>query len=121
MTTGSFEPDNIKTEVLEGESWVTSIDYPFHPRLELFPMFQIGIRNQYFELYFSIFGYSTASTDTAAYFIGGYYEGRVSTIAKYDDFGWSKIGDLSVRRSSHASIISGTQVIIFGGYCEAEQ
>ena len=70
---------------------------------------------------FSIFGYSTSSTATAAYIIGGCTpEGkRVTTIARYDDKGWTKAGDLRTKRSSHVSVMQQSKIMIIGGYCES--
>ena len=68
----------------------------------------------------SIFGYSTSSTATAAYIIGGCTpEGkRLTTIARYDDKGWTRAGDLTTKRSSHASVMQKSKIMIIGGYCE---
>ena len=74
-----------------------------------------------FTLVLSIFGYSTSSTATAAYIIGGCTpEGkRVTTIARYDDKGWTKAGELKTKRSSHASVMQQSKIMIIGGYCES--
>ena len=73
------------------------------------------------EFILSIFGYSTSSTATAAYIIGGCTPdgSRVTTIAQYDDKGWTKAGDLTTKRSSHASVMRESKIIIIGGYCES--
>ena len=64
--------------------------------------------------------YSVASTNQAAFFIGG-YEGktsRLSTIAKYENDAWSEYGNLKRRRAAHGSITYGTTTIVFGGYTD---
>ena len=67
---------------------------------------------------FRIFCYSTASTETAAYFIGGEDVGGqyFSTIAEFKDDEWRKIGDLAKARSSPSSITIGDETVILGGY-----
>ena len=69
-------------------------------------------------LWFRIFCYSTASTESAAYFIGGEDVGGkyFSTIAEFKDDEWSEIGDLVRARSSPSSIMIGGEVVILGGY-----
>ena len=64
-----------------------------------------------------IFCYSTASTETAAYFIGGEDIGEkyISTIAEFKDDEWRKIGDLAKARSSPSSISIGDETVILGG------
>ena len=60
--------------------------------------------------------YSVASTNQAAFFIGGYDgSSRLSTIAKYENDNWSLHGNLKRRRSVHASITYGTETIVIGG------
>ena len=70
---------------------------------------------------FSIFGYSTSSTATAVYIIGGCtpHGHRISTIARYNDEGWMNVGNLATKRSSHASVIYQSKIMVIGGYCEA--
>ena len=70
---------------------------------------------------FRIFCYSTASTETAAYFIGGEDVGGhyFSTIAEFKDDEWRKVGDLAKARSSPSSISIGDETVILGGYALA--
>merc|ERR1712113_565853 len=80
--------------------WSTGPDYPFHN---------------------SIYAYSTASTESAAYIIGGYDRGiitrykSVSIIAEYKNNGWRKFGDLARTRYYHSSITLGEETVVLGG------
>ena len=68
---------------------------------------------------FRICDYATASTDSAAYIIGGYvggWNGFVSTIAEYKNNNWRKFGDLSKARCSSSAISFNGEYIIVGGY-----
>ena len=67
---------------------------------------------------FRIFCYSTASTETAAYFIGGEDVGGkyLSTIAEFKDDEWRKVGELVKARSSPSAISIGDETVILGGY-----
>ena len=61
-----------------------------------------------------IYQYSTASTRDAAYIIGGaprYSE----TIARFQDYEWSKHGKLNRGRMVHGSINVGETVLVVGG------
>ena len=64
---------------------------------------------------FSIYQYSTASTASAAYIIGGYYSGPQTTIAEYKNGQWRKYGDLAVRRHFHSTLFHDGEHIIIGG------
>ena len=65
---------------------------------------------------FRICWYATASTDSAAYIIGGYgYSGYVSTIAEYKNNKWRKFGDLSKARDDSSAIFHNGEYIIVGG------
>ena len=67
---------------------------------------------------FRISGYATASTDSAAYIIGG-IDGdwnSVSTIAEYKNNKWKKFGDLTKTRWSSSAIFFNGEYIIVGGY-----
>ena len=69
---------------------------------------------------FRIWGYATASTDSAAYIIGGRtYDGSelkyVSTIAEYKNNKWRKFGDLTKKRRSSSAIFFNGEYIIVGG------
>ena len=59
-----------------------------------------------------IYGYSVASTNEAAFVIGGYG----SEIAKFENNRWSKFGNLQRSRAFHGSITIGTETMIIGGY-----
>ena len=66
---------------------------------------------------FRIFRYATASTDSAAYIIGGHNgNGYVSTIAEYKNNKWRKFGDLTKKRGSSSAIFYNGEYIIVGGY-----
>ena len=63
-----------------------------------------------------IFVYSTASTDEAAYIIGGYQGSDYSPIiAEFKNEQWRKLGDLTQGRQYHGSISVGDQAMIVGG------
>ena len=65
-----------------------------------------------------IYSYATASTDSAAYIIGGSNGGYVSTIAEYKNNKWRKFGDLSKARHYSSAIFHNGEYIIVGGYVE---
>ena len=67
---------------------------------------------------FRIYGYATASTDSAAYIIGGVGDGyeTVSTIAEYKNNKWRKFGDLTKKRYDSSAIFFNGEYIIVGGY-----
>ena len=57
-----------------------------------------------------------ASTDKAAYIIGGYQDSTYSqNIAEFKDDRWRKLGDLTQGRVWHSSISFGHQTMIVGG------
>ena len=61
--------------------------------------------------------YSVASTNQAAFFIGGWDgSSQSSVIAKYENDNWSLHGNLKRRRTAHGSITYGTTTIVIGGY-----
>ena len=64
-----------------------------------------------------IWGYATASTDSAAYIVGGYsYKyGRVSIIAQFKNNQWLKIGDLNENKYNLAAICQNGETFIVGG------
>ena len=63
--------------------------------------------------------YGTASTNSAAYILGGYYylngDQRTSTIAQFQNNQWSKIGDLREAKSSSSAILNNEEYLIIGG------
>ena len=65
------------------------------------------------DFYLSISHYSTTSTSSAAYIIGGYLNSNI--IAQFKHGQWSKVGDLSTGRYGHGSITDGVKTIIIGG------
>ena len=81
---------------------------------------------------FRIYWYATASTSSAAYILGGYFENWVpkkggrfekvrnyySTIAEYKNNKWSKFGDLQKKRYGHSAIFFNEETIIVGGIVE---
>ena len=61
--------------------------------------------------------YSVASTNQAAFFIGGRHASSpLSTIAKYENDAWSEYGNLKRSRGGHGSITYGTTTIVIDGY-----
>ena len=58
-----------------------------------------------------------ASTDDAAFIIGGYQTGSTvyNTIAEFRDNTWTQHGVLNSARRLHGSISSGSETMIIGG------
>ena len=68
-------------------------------------------------IFSKIFFYSVASTNEAAFVIGGWTGSRISdVIAQFKDNAWSLYGNLQKPRENHASITSGDMTMIIGGY-----
>ena len=67
-----------------------------------------------------ISNYATASTNTAAYIIGG-YDGseRVSTIAEYKNNQWRDFGTLNEPKSSPSAIFNDGEYMVVGGSIES--
>ena len=64
--------------------------------------------------------YATASTDSAAYIIGGYLRTEsVSTIAEYKNNIWRNIGDLKEPKSSMSSILYNGEYLLVGGWVDS--
>ena len=63
-----------------------------------------------------ISNYATASTNTAAYIIGGFGSKPVSTIAEFPNGQWRDTGNLNEPKSSLSSIFYGGQYMVVGGY-----
>ena len=61
--------------------------------------------------------YATASTDSAAYIIGGSNENYdyVSTIAEYKNNKWRTIGNLNEPKSELSVIFNNGEYIVVGG------
>ena len=66
-----------------------------------------------------IANYGTASTDSAAYILGGYYyldgHQRTSTIAQFQNDKWQKIGELKEIKSHPSAILYDGEYLIIGG------
>ena len=60
-----------------------------------------------------------ASTDNAAFIIGGLDMDTLNIIAKFQDNQWTRYGSLKAVRYAHGSITSGDQTMIIGGYSSA--
>ena len=68
---------------------------------------------------FRIWSYATASTDSAAYIIGGYgSSGKVSTIAEFKNNEWRKIGNLNEPKEGLSAIFNNGEYIVVGGYVD---
>ena len=70
-----------------------------------------------------ISNYGTASTHSAAYIIGGFIgkaskPWRTTTIAKFEDNKWRKIGELMEAKSDSSVILHDGQYLIIGGDAE---
>ena len=72
---------------------------------------------------FRISNYATASTDSAAYIIGGYdsLDEGVSTIAQFKNNKWLKIGDLKEEKYSLSAIFHDGEYLIVGGSNNSER
>ena len=66
-----------------------------------------------------ISNYGTASTDSAAYILGGFTKGirryRTSIIAQFQNNEWQKIGNLKEVKSDPSSILHDGEYLIIGG------
>ena len=65
----------------------------------------------------SIYGYATASTESAAYIIGGNgdHDDGMSTIAEYRDNKWNKYGDMRTKRYRASALFLNGEHLIIGG------
>ena len=67
-----------------------------------------------------ISNYATASTDSAAYIIGGFNgDDKVSTIAEFKNNKWRKIGNLNEPKSGPSVIFNNGEYIVIGGNVES--
>lgn len=67
-------------------------------------------------LSFRIYAYATASTNSAAYIIGGWGpDGMISTIGQYKNNKWLNIGDLKEKKSSLSATFHNGEYLIVGG------
>ena len=77
----------------------------------------------YFLFIFEIFRiaqYATASTDSAAYIIGGFAKSQyTSTIAQYKNNKWLKIGDLNEKTYALSAIFHNGEHFIVGGWTDS--
>ena len=64
--------------------------------------------------------YATASTDSAAYIIGGYSYGKVTTIAEYKNNKWRAIGNLNEPKDSLSAIFKNGEYIVVGGDVDSD-
>ena len=65
---------------------------------------------------FRISNYGTASTDSAAYILGGYFGTKKnSIIAQFQNNEWQKIGDLKEIKSDLSAILHDGAYLIIGG------
>ena len=60
--------------------------------------------------------YAVASTDNAAFIIGGQDTGNIDIIAKFQDNQWTRYGSLKAARHAPGTITSGDETMIIGGY-----
>ena len=72
------------------------------------------------QIFRQISQYSVASTDDAAFIIGGYDTGTdansvYDTVAKFQDNQWSKYGSLNQSRKLQGSITFDGETMILGG------
>ena len=66
--------------------------------------------------------YETASTDSAAYIIGGSSGyGRTSIIAEFKNNKWRKIGELNEPKYGLSAILHNGEYIIVGGYSDSNR
>ena len=68
-----------------------------------------------------ITNYATASTDSAAYIIGGYLENRdsVTDIAEFKNGKWRKIGNLNEPKRDLSAILYNGEYMLVGGYLKS--
>ena len=70
------------------------------------------------QLLSQIWEYSVASTENAAFIIGGRDQNseEIDIIAKFQDNEWTRYGSLNTARYVHGSITSADQTMIVGGF-----
>ena len=69
---------------------------------------------------FRISNYATASTNTAAYIIGGHDGSKpVSTIAEFKNNQWRDSGTLNEPKSSPSAIFNDGEYMVVGGLLES--
>ena len=73
---------------------------------------------------FRISDYATASTDSAAYILGGWIgtdiadHWKTSIIAEYKNNEWRNVGNLNEIKSSHSAIFHNGEYFIVGGQAQ---
>ena len=71
-------------------------------------------------MFFSLRLFATVTTRQGALIIGGDVQvnsiGVVSTVACFNNSGWSRLDDLQSIRKDHSAIINGDKVYIIGGF-----
>ena len=99
---------------LQNGQWKSGPNYPFSSMYDndnkmIIYMFKL--------ILLSIYGYATASTDTAAYILGGIddHDKRLSTIAEYRNDKWTKYSDLRSKRYRASTLFLNGEFIIIGG------
>ena len=117
LTTGSYYDSDcsVRTELYDFKTnrWNDAANYPF-ARLDI-KISKLAILMPFTS---QIFYYSVASTNEAAFVIGGSQQDGSSYlefIAQFKDNTWSLYGNLQKRRSLHGSITSGDETMIIGG------
>ena len=76
---------------------------------------QIAFFKLFKYLFSKISHYSVASTNEAAFVIGGWAGSYSDVIAQFKDNAWSLYGNLQKRRRLHGSITSGDETMVIGG------
>ena len=76
--------------------------------------FQLTKISHFKKIFSDIYAYSTASTDDAAFIIGGIT--AYNTIAEFRNNQWRNLGSLTKGRAYHGSIAIGQETMIIGGY-----
>ena len=74
---------------------------------------------------FRISNYGTASTDSAAYILGGFvgktsYPWRTSIIAQFQNNEWNKIGELKEVKSNPSTIVHNGEYLTIGGTAQTK-
>ena len=74
-----------------------------------------------FKIINSVGYYSSVSSSDAVFIIGGFNGGDPydSTVAKFTDYNWYKIGELNTGRYSHSSVSHNGITITLGGFSRA--
>ena len=88
-------------------------------RLSIFFNVSLLFNLSYISKILRISNYGTASTNSAAYILGGYYylngNQRTSTIAQFQNNEWQKIGELNEVKSDSSAVLHDGEYLIIGG------